>query len=460
MTRQTNSFDPTLAALRFGTGLSPLFARPENQGDLLAEFDTPMPYRVVGFDQADPSLRDFQQAASRRNKARGTDDATTTENAFRDVRVAANVIYNNALRATFANHVGARVGFAARMERFWADHFTVRARNTAQRHLVSPFIADAIAPHMNGSFRDMLRAVVTHPMMLLYLQQVQSVGPQSPFGKRRKRGINENLARELLELHTLGVNGPYDQNDVRALAELLTGLTYNNQRGFFYDLRFAQPGAETVMDITYDAADGLANVLRAVDDLADHPQTAVHIAGKIAAYFVSDTPDADLIAAMAVAFRQSDGHLPAVYAAMLDHPSAWHRDLQKVKSPQHFMASALRALGLTGDAIANATGRHTREILVSPMRVMGQPWQRPNGPDGWPDDSRDWVSPQGMAGRINWAMRAPRVMLDARLPDPRDFVHTALGDLATQDVIFAAGAAEVRDEGIGLVLSAPAFQRS
>ena len=201
-------------------------------------------------------------------------------------------------------------------------------------------------------------------------------------------------------------------------------------------------------------------VLRAVDDLAVHPETARHISGKIAASFVADQPDVDMVNAMTAAFIDTDGFLPSVYAVMLDHPAAWTPELQKIKSPQRFITSAMRALGVSGDVVEQASRRNTHAVIAGPLRVMGQPWQLPNGPDGWPDDSTAWITPQGMAGRISWAMRAPRIMLKDQMPDPRDFVQTALGSLANQDVIFAAGAAEVRDEGVGIVLASPAFQRS
>lgn len=453
-------FDPTLAAVRFGSGLSPIIGPPDNTDAILAEIDDVFAFAIPGYSDADPSISDYQQASMTRTKARGTDQAEATEQAFREVRQAANRVYDQALRSSLARHVGAQIGFKPRLSAFFADHFTVKSRGGPQRHLVTPFVEDAVTPHLNGYFSAMLRAVITHSMMLLYLQQFQSVGPTSTVGKRRNRGINENLARELLELHTLGVDGVYAQADVRELAELLTGLTYNGQRGFFYDERFAEPGAETVLGITYDAADGLDNILHAIDDLAVHPQTARHIAGKIAAAFVADTPDVGLVDAMTAAFVATDGFLPSVYAAMLDHPASWHADLLKIKSPQRFITSAMRALGVTGDQVDQASGRNTRALFVTPLRVMGQPWERPNGPDGWPEDSTDWISPQGMAGRISWAMTAPRILVQNRLPDPRDFVQTALGSLAGQDVIFAASAAEVRDEGVGVVLASPAFQRS
>lgn len=453
-------FDATIAAVRFGTGLSPLFAPPINAGALVAELASAPQFEIAAYSQITPTMQQYQAAARASREARGSDDEAAMAAAFRTVRQAGNVVYNESLRATFARSVGAQIGFSARLQDFWADHFTVKARNVPQRHLITGYVEEAIRPHIANSFGAMLRAVATHPAMLVYLEQFQSVGPDSRFGKRRGRGLNENFAREFLELHTLGVGGPYTQTDVRELAELLTGLTYQPQRGFFYDKRFAEPGAETVLGVTYDAADGIDNILDAIDALARHPQTAAHICEKIAQYFVGQNADATMVAAMTDVFITSEGWLPAVYATMLDHPAAWDRTLRQIKSPLRFMTSAMRALGLTGAQVVNTNGRQTRELLIGPLVVMGQPWQKPLGPDGWPDNGADWVNPQGMAGRISWAMTAPREFLKTRPPDPRNFVLTALGDLATQDVIFAASAAEVRDEGIGIILSAPAFQRS
>lgn len=454
------TFDPNLAVIRFGAGRAPLFELPQGADALLAEVDASLLYDVTGFGDTRPSMAEFQAAAKMARAARGTDALEAEEAAFRAVRVAANTFYNEAVRSGLARHVGAEFGFAARLEAFWADHFTVIARNVAQKHMVATFVQDAIRPHIGGSFSQMLKAVATHPMMLIYLEQTRSVGPDSYTGKRLKRGLNENLAREMLELHTLGVGGPYSQTDVTELAELLTGLTYRAQDGFYYNPRLAEPGAETVLGVTYDAADGVANILAAIDDLAAHPQTAEHIARKIAAEFVADDPDPALVQRMAEAFVATDGDLPTVYAAMLEHPAAWVRKLQKVKSPLRFITSAMRALGVSGDAVAQADGRKTRELFLGPLRVMGQPWENPNGPDGWPDQSAAWVSAQGMAGRISWAMSAPRILTDGELPDPRVFVQTALGGMASQDVIFAASAAEARPDGVGLVLASPAFQRS
>jgi len=453
-------FDPTLAAIRFGSGLSPKFAPPRSAAELLAEINEAPPFRVAAFEAVQPTVSDFQAAFKRVRDARDTAELDAREQEYREVRIAANDVYYNAIQATMARHVGADFGFAERLCAFWADHFTVKARSAAQRHMVTSFVEDAIRPYLNGSFARMLKAVAMHPMMLIYLEQVQSVGPESAFGKRQKRGLNENLAREMLELHTLGVNGSYDQTDVTEFAELLTGLTYQPQRGMFYDPRFAEPGPETVLGVTYDADGGVSNILEALDNLAINPETAHHISTKIAAEFVGDAPDAALVDQMTAAYLASDGHLPDVYAAMLEHPASWGRKLEKIKSPQRFITSGMRALGVSGLAVDEMSGRDTRNLIMTPLRVMGQPWENPNGPDGWLDDSSAWISAQGMAGRISWAMSAPRILITDTLPDPREFVTTALGQFASADVIFAAGAAEARQDGVGLVLASPAFQRS
>lgn len=393
-------FDPTIAAVRFGIGLSPIFARPDGINDLLDELQAQPQFAIPLFAQVKPSHRALGLAARARNKARGTADSDAREEDYRQVRLSANEVYNASMRATVARHVGAQVGFTSRLADFWADHFTTIARDFAQRHLVTSFVEEAIRVHIGGSFVDMMQSVMTHPMMLLYLQQVQSVGPESRVGKRTGRGINENLAREMLELHTVGVDGSYTQADVRELAELLTGLTYQSQRGFFYDERFAEPGAETVMGVTYDAADGLTNILEAIRDLALHPETARHICGKLAAYFLGVNPDARLVAAMTDAFVAHDGALRPVYEAMLGHEAAWSRELRQIKSPLRFVTSGLRALGVEGREVVEFSGGLTRRVLLTPLRVMGQPWQKANGPDGWPENGADWVNPHGGADQL------------------------------------------------------------
>ncbi|MBT8412428.1 MAG: DUF1800 domain-containing protein [Octadecabacter sp.] len=456
-------FDPTIAAIRFGVGLSPVVAAPASLDAMLAQLAGPdvaaaaVPIALYG--QAYPSLADFRDASRAINDARGTDG----EQAARDLRDALRAAGREAVGANLAAEMARCVmtpdGLRERLVRFWADHFTVRAVNGTSRHLVSSYIEEAIRPHVAGRFADMLKAVVTSPMMIVFLDQHQSMGPNSQTAQRRDRGLNENLARELLELHTLGVGGAYSQDDVRQLAELLTGITFNAQRGFFFREVQAEPGAETVLGVEYGGEDArLEDVFAALDDLAVHPDTARHLARKMAVYFVAAEPDAALVDTMAAAYFTTGGDLMAMTEAMLRHHAAWGADYLKVKQPVDFVSSALRALNVPVELLTGANLSTVRSVLQRPLGVMGQTYQAPVGPDGWPEDAESWITPQGMAGRITWAMERPEQLLD-RLPDPREFVYHALGPTPPEAVVFAAGAAETLSDGIGVILASAAFQR-
>lgn len=456
------TFDPFIAATRFGTGLSPRHAPPTGVADVFASLEGPdtlaSDLPIAPFATAQPSMVEFVRLrrASRDEPTQEGRDAA--EAGIQDWRVAARITRQKNAVTTIARGVTAPIGLRERLVAFWADHFTVKGRNALAHHLITPFIEEAIRPHVTGSFPDMLQAVTVHPMMLLYLQQTDSHGPNSPRGIRRGRGLNENLARELMELHSLGVDGSYSQTDVREMAELLTGLTFNPRTGFAFDDGMAEPGSETVLGKSYGPKATLQTILTAIDDLARHPDTANHIAEKLAVHFINDTPDPDLVRAMAQTFLQTEGDLQSVIGAMLDHPAAWTPERTKVRPPVEFITASLRALDVAPDTLFALDDRTYRQRIVRPLRVMGQPWETPVGPDGWPEAAQDWIIPQAMAGRISWALRMPKEFV-AALPDPRDFVQTALGDLAPQSVIFAAQSAESRADGVGVILASPAFQR-
>jgi len=455
-------FDPILAAVRFGTGLSPRIAPPGSVDAMVAALagpdDMASALPIAPFSQVTPSPQDFVAASRARAQVLGTADEDAAQEKVRDLRRRAlDTLRHNAL-TTIARSVTAPDGVRERLVAFWADHFTVKARRGQDVHYVTPYVEAAIRPHVAGRFPDMLRAVATHPVMLTYLQQTLSHGPNSKMGIKRGRGLNENLAREMLELHTLGVAGQYDQDDVRALAELLTGLTYHPDWGFKFDPDMAEPGAETVLGVQYGAAASLDGVLMALENLALHPDTATHLARKLAVHFVSESPSDGLIAALRAAYLDSDGDLLAMMTALLRHPDAWGADRTKVRLPLEFMTATMRALDVSADRIARITGRQLRNHLQTPLRIMGQPWENPVGPDGWSERASDWIIPQAMAGRITWAMTVP-AELRRDLPDPRDFVHTALGPHPPQEVVFAATNADGRRAGIGIVLASAAFQR-
>ena len=304
----------------------------------------------------------------------------------------------------------------------------------------------------------MLKAAVTHPSMLVYLDQVASFGPNSR-AARGRRGLNENLAREVIELHSLGVGGAYTQRDVKQLAKLLTGLTAGFPKGFALRPARAEPGAEQVLGRSYGGdAPSLDDIYAVLEDLATHPDTGAHLARKLAVHFCSDAPDEGMVASMADAYRDNSGALLSVYEAMLRHPFAWESFGQKVKQPIDFVTSSLRAIGLPAASLGKLSRKEMQSYLTGPMASMGQPWFRPLGPDGWAEAAEAWITPQGLAARLQWAMAAPSAFFRG-LPDPRGFVETSLGSLADERLRFVAGAAETRREGIALVLASPGFQR-
>lgn len=445
----------TLAAFRFGFGLPPGEGDPAALATGLAGPDsaaarwpgvtTPEVMEVLADIRAARAMpSDTEEATKARRKAQR-----------RAVRTG-NALAQRGMQAALARAVGGDP-FRERLARFWTDHFTVVSKSRADRAWPAALVDEAIRPHLGGRFAAMLEAVVTHPAMLIYLDQVNSTGPNSPRGKKRGRGLNENLARELLELHTLGVGGGYGQEDVREMAELLTGLAFDPGAGFAFDEARVEPGADVVLGVSYGGA-GIAPIRAALQDLAVHPATARHLAGKLAAHFVADSPDPALVAALEAEWLRTGGDLSAVAAALLAHPSAWGATLEKARQPFDFVAAACRALGLSGDEIARMAEKPFLGMIAGPMADMGQPFGIPGGPDGWPEEAGAWITPAGLAARISWAMEVPGRLVPA-MPEAADLAARALGDLVSDRLAFAIGAAESRREAVGLVFAAPEFNR-
>lgn len=454
-------FDPELAEIRFGTGLGQAARPVGDAGAVLARLARPdsaaQKFQISGFQQQLPDIR-AERALTR--QSRGNDSAKRQVNKMRREMRRRQAVWFTATIARYADNAD---GLRERLTRFWADHFTVMGKRPMTRPLASTFVEDAIRPNLTGNFGDMLLAATTHPMMLDYLDQTRSFGEGSVAGQRRGKGLNENFAREILELHTLGVGGPYSQTDVREFANLLAGYTFDRQGQVIYFPAQGSPGAETILGQRYGrGTPRVEDVHAALRDLALHPATAAHIARKLAVHFVSDTPDAGLIQHITAAFLESGGALMDCYTAMLEHPKSWQIERVKVKQPFDYIASSIRALGVSGAQMMAIKPDDIRDGLASPMALMGQSWERPNGPDGWAEDGPHWITPQGLAARIQWALTLPLAVQEktgGTLPDPRAFAQTALGTHADEQVLFAAAAAETRWEGVGLVLSAPSFQR-
>lgn len=406
-----------------------------------------------------PDLKQAIAAGETYRKARKVARDGGDQRAKRQAQLRLGEMFGSAMMAGFARIAETDDPMRERLVWFWADHFTAVPNNPAIRAAAPDYIDSGIRPHVTGRFSDMLKAVVTHPLMLIYLDQIASVGPNSVAGRRRGRGLNENLAREVLELHTLGVDGPYTQADVTELAKLFTGLSGSQGKGFVFRQGMAEPGAETVLGQRYGGGRPSLEPIEAVlEDLAVHPATAAHVARKLAVHFVSDDPEPALVSAIETAWIDTGGDLMAVTEALLAHPAAWDAPLTKVRQPFDFFGTTLTALGVSGDELMSVPVRDARRNFANPLRDMGQPFMTAPGPDGWPEAAAYWITPLGLANRIVWALGAAR-HVSGRMGDPLGFVTHALGDAASDNLRWAVGVAETRDEALALVLASPEFNR-
>jgi uncharacterized protein (DUF1800 family) len=374
------------------------------------------------------------------------------------------------LRPLYASEVTARLQHAVATERpflerltqFWSNHFAVSIDKQFLAGLAGSFEREAIRPHVLGSFTSMLLAVETHPAMQLYLDNYLSVGPNSLAAQRRARrqspsiGINENLAREILELHTLGVGGGYTQKDVTSFAEVITGWSIGGEGGRFADGepgRFVfrpelhEPGAKAVLGRRYPDA-GFEQGVAVLRDLAAERATARFIATKLARHFIQDEPPPAAVARVADAFTASGGDLPRVYAALIDAQEAWLQPLAKYKTPADYVVSSFRGLGVPVEA---------DHAPLAPFELLGQRTWSPGAPAGWPDRGADWDGASGLMKRIQWADA-----VGARLGNRRDAMQLApqllganLTEATRQSVAHAASAAQA----LTLLLASPEFMR-
>jgi uncharacterized protein (DUF1800 family) len=346
------------------------------------------------------------------------------------------------------------IGFGERLAMFWANHFAVATGKGGDVHIMTgAFEREAIRPHVFGRFEDMLLAVETHPAMLYFLDNQQSIGPDSPANKNGNRGLNENLAREIMELHTLGVGGGYTQADVTSLSRIITGWTvYRDEKRqgpigtFVFNASAHEPGDQTVMGLTY-ADDGVEQGKAALRDLARHPATARHLAFKLARHFVADDPPPGLVQALSAAYTRSHGNLSEVYTALIEADASWSPTLSKMRAPLDYVVAIVRATGL----------RPKPEQILSVLNALGQPMWNPSGPNGFSDVSDGWASSEGLATRIDAASLFAHQVPGA--VDPRALVSDRLGPLASAETIQAVARAETKPQGLSIAFLSPEFQR-
>lgn len=369
----------------------------------------------------------------------------------------------NVIQKTFRAEALARLqrammvdcGFTERLVVFWSNHFCISAsKGELARMWAGAFEREAIRPHVLGRFADMLKAVEQHPAMLFFLDNQQSLGPDSRAGQNRKRGLNENLAREIMELHTLGVGGGYTQEDVTSLARIITGWTFAGRQGqlgapgsFVFNANAHQPGPQRLLGKTYEAT-GLAQGEAALADIARHPSTANFIATKFVRHFVADDPPQAVVARLRDVFIKTDGDLKALATALVDSDEAWKAPLTKMRSPYDFLVASGRLLARVPEDPGGYLGN---------LNLLGQPLWTPAGPNGFPDTSAAWAAPEGMKLRLDIASQ-----MGARLGpniDPLDLLEFAAADAASIETRRTIERAESRQQALALLLMSPELQR-
>lgn len=459
-----------IAANRFGLG-----AKPNELNQLSGDPRGALRAQLAG---GAPLLREPLPASNellaRAFAFRGKQEVKGTGSASPDVVAIAQSLrsvyvpaYVADVTARTRQAVASDRSFVERLVQFWSNHFAVSVDKLQVLGLAGPMEREAIRPHVLGRFGDLLQAVEQHPAMLLYLDNAQSAGPESRaaqfLGKSgrnpsgRKLGLNENLAREILELHTLGVDGGYAQKDVQALAAIISGWSIGGARGlpavggepgrFQFREALHQPGTQQLLGRAY-AQDGIAQGEAALADLAQHPATARHLATKLARHFLADDPPAAAVDRIAKVYLDTGGDLPSVYRALIDSPEAWHTQFTKFRLPSDYLFAAWRAM-----EIPVGEGR----AAIAPFELLGQRCFQPGSPAGWPDRSADWDASSALMKRLEWAQQ-----LGQRFGAQRNAGELAIaswGAAPQSATLRSIARAQDPAQGLVLWLGAPEFMR-
>ena len=452
-----------IAVTRFGLGARPgdiAAARSDPQGWLEAQVasqgaDIP----VAPGGQPLPDTRDRFQAllAYRAARQAAGQDMMARKAAAEPLNEALdNEILSRAwLGAT------APASFRERWALFWGNHFSVSTKKGEELHATAAaFEREAIRPRVFGRFEDLLVASSGHPAMIMYLDQQNSIGPNSPAAIRQRLngkapGLNENLGREIMELHSLGADAGYSQADVTEFARALTGWSFGGggvpieqQGAFLYKPQVHEPGPRQVFGAAYPSGE-FEQARAALRDFARSPHTSRHVARKLAAHFVADTPPPALVARLDAAYRESDGDLSHVARTLVRAPEAWSPQAAKLKTPYEFVISSYRIAGYgPGDP---------RKDVLGPLGGMGHRPLAAAQPNGWSDAAADWAAPDAIVKRISFAQG----LANAHAPqaEPLQLADAALGARLGPATAAAIRRAESRPEAFTLLLMSPEFQR-
>lgn len=427
--------EPFIAAIRFGHGRRPWEPLPADpKAALFAELNNTATPRLTG-----AALPDLAAIGAMIQE----DGETARQGQGRPLQAR---LWRGEISAALAETLTSAAPFRERLVQFWANHFTV-ARGKVP-YFAGHFAREAIRPHVTGSFSDMLLAVVRHPAMIAYLDNQGSVGPSSRAAQARPRGLNENLAREILELHTLTPAAGYSQADVTSFAKILTGWSMapvNPPFGFVFGARAHEPGPKTIMGQEF--AEGEQGGIAALAWVAGHEATHRNLARKLAIHFVADTPPPDAVDALFAVLRDTRGNLGEVAQRLVTLEAAWKPPLSKLRAPMDYVVAVLRAL----EAPAQVS-----EGLINTSQFLGQPIWNARAPNGWPDQMADWAAPEAILRRVEWAYgQAGR----GAGRDAAALAEAVMGPLIQPQTLRAASRAGSAREALTLVLTSPEFQR-
>ena len=442
-----------IAATRFGLG-----ARPDEVGRIEV---MPLGWLREQIGQAEALSADFaglasaQQNAmaliSARQQAAQESDKTEGREMVQEVRKQLRKVYIAEMAAKATHAMNTTTPFYERLVDFWSNHFSISIQKGSTAGLAGAFEREAIRPHVTGNFRELLLAAEQHPAMLIYLDNFQSIGPNSKAGERMKKGLNENLAREILELHTLGVDAGYTQEDVTSFAKVLTGWGIGNGKqgeagAFTFFPNRHEPGNQIVYSKNYPDR-GVDQGRDVLMDLAMHPKTARHLAFKLVRHFVADAPPEAVVQALARTYMQTGGDLAAMYRTLLSRPEAWSLTTAKIKSSYDLVISAIRLCGGAVDPL----------WYLQSLKFLGDAPLTAGSPAGFPDTMKDIAGPEAILRRIEWAKGAANTLTPT--VELNSLTEMSIGPIlgnATRAVLAQATDAK---EGLALLLGSPEFQR-
>ena len=469
MTATINMSATAIAVNRFGLGYRLNEANPTDPKQwLMAQFGQYQARPGAWANQRNSSaiVADLAQYQIQTRKTSSSDQESVKRAFRRNVRDD----YLAAVNARTESALTTAAPFVERLAHFWSNHFAVSVQKPAVTDLAGAFELEAIRPNILGNFKDLLLAVEKHPAMLLYLDQAKSIGPTSRAAERlaardpsKKRGLNENLAREILELHTLGVRSGYTQADVTEFARALTGWSVvgandkdksakdknviEGDNGFAFRPQIHEPSNRMIMGKNYAQANQ-AQAEAVLSDLASAPATARHIATKLAQHFVRDMPPSGLIDKLTNTFLSSGGNLTQVYQALIDAPEAWQPTSTKFKTPWEWLISSLRGLGRS-----NLDGINIAQML----NELGQPVWKPGSPAGYDDSADTWAAPNALLRRVEMAQRLAAPLGDKL--DARTLADKLLLGAISPATLAQISRAESASTGLALLLVCPEFLR-